>query len=312
MKIDYLYICRLPDTRADSTRNFMNFWRNKWLILFILGLTWGSSFILIKKSLLVFTPYQIGSVRVAISGLILSFLGIPAIRKMDRSTVGWMMLTGALGNFIPMYLFPIAQTHVSSAMAGILDSLVPVFVLVFGFFLFGIRSRTLQWAGVLAGLAGAAALMYFDADRDGPSQPLYGLLIVLATACYAGSALIVNRKLVHVRSLHLSAGVFTVWAIPALVIFLLTQPSSLPDVPGFWQAAGWLTILSVAGTALAMILYFYLIQQTSAVFASSVTYLIPLVSVMWGLLAGEHFTMWYALGGALILAGIYMIQEQKS
>ena len=286
--------------------------KSKWLILSILALTWGSSFILIKKSLEVFTPYQIGSVRVIISGLLLMGIGIPAIRKMDRKTLLWMVFTGALGNFVPMFLFPIAQLKVSSSMAGILDSLVPLFVLILGFSFFRMRSKLIQWIGSLTGFIGAAILMYYSAEDGGGSDLGYSMLIVLATLCYAGSALIVNQKLQHVPSLKLSASVFTVWMFPSIIILFFS--GFFRDFQGTstqLEGLGYLGILSVVGTALAMLLYFRLIQTTSAVFASMVTYLIPVVAVFWGILAGESFNIWYTLGGLLILAGIYMVQEKK-
>lgn len=285
---------------------------NKWIILTVLALTWGSSFILIKKSLEVFTPYQIGSIRVALSGLIFLGIGFPAIRKMDRKTLLWMVLAGALGNFVPMYLFPIAQTKVSSSMAGILDSLVPVFVLLIGFVIFKIRSKPVQWAGTILGFIGAGTLMYFSGSSEGGSHPAYAMLVVLATACYAGSALIINQKLAHVPSLKLSASVFTFWMVPSVIILLFTDLSGiLQNTPEVWKGAGYLGILSVIGTALAILLYFRLIQTVSAVFASMVTYLLPIVAVFWGLLAGENFSIWYALGGILILLGIYMAKDKK-
>lgn len=286
--------------------------RYKWLILSILALTWGSSFILIKKSLEAFSPYQIGSIRVIVSGLLFMAVGIPCMRKMDRKTFGWMALAGALGNFIPMYLFPMAQLKVSSSMAGILDSLVPVFVLIFGFTFFKIHSKIIQWVGAVVGFSGAVILMYFSAGSSGESDVGYSLLIVLATACYAVSALIVNRKLQHVPSFKLSASVFTLWMFPSLVILLFS--GFFREFTGTgpqWEGMGYLSILSIVGTALAMLLYYRLIQTTSAVFASMVTYLLPLVAVFWGLLAGERFNIWYALGGVLILAGIYMVQEKE-
>ena len=290
----------------------MEILKNRWFILSILAVTWGSSFILIKKSLLVFTPYQIGSIRVALSGILLLGIGIPAMRRMDRKTFLWMMLAGAMGNFVPMYLFPLAQTRVSSSMAGILDSLVPVFVLVFGFLFFKIRSRAMQWAGTIIGFAGAGMLMYFSGSSDGGSDPAYAMLIVLATACYGASALIVNRKLSHVPSLQLSASVFSFWMFPSVIFLFFTglarEGVSSQDL---LHGASYLGILSVIGTALAILLYFRLIQTTSAVFASMVTYLLPVVAVFWGILAGETFSTWYALGGMLILLGIYLVQERK-
>lgn len=290
----------------------MHIFRSKWFILSILTLTWGSSFILIKKSLEAFTPYQIGSIRVIVSGLLLMGIGIPAIRKMDKKTIGWMVFAGALGNFVPMFLFPMAQLRVSSSMAGILDTLVPVFVLILGFSFFKMRSKTIQWIGTVVGFIGAAILMYFSADSSGDSDIGYSLLIVLATVCYAASALIVNQKLQHVPSLQLSASVFTVWMFPSIVILLFSGFfREFQATSAQLHGLGYLSILSIVGTALAMLLYFRLIQTTSAVFASMVTYLIPIVAVFWGLLAGESFNIWYVLGGALILSGIYLVQEKN-
>lgn len=285
---------------------------NRWVLLIIIALTWGSSFILIKKSLLAFTPYQIGAFRVAISGLLLAFIGIPAIRKMDKKTLFWVSLTGFFGNFLPMFLFPIAQTRVSSSLAGILDSLVPVFVLVLGFFLFGIKSRGLQFFGALIGFLGAAMLMYFSEASSEESSLGYGMLVVLATACYALAALIIKERLYHVRSMDLSGAVFSIWMIPSLLILLFTGFfSDFEATRQTLESLGFLSILTVMGTAIAIILYYKLIQNTTPVFASTVTYLLPLVAVVWGLLDGEKFTVWYVIGGFLILWGIYLIREKK-
>lgn len=285
---------------------------NKWFLLIIIALTWGSSFILIKKSLLVFTPYEIGAFRVAVSGLILGYIGFPALRKMSKKTLFWVALTGFFGNFLPMYLFPIAQTRVSSSLAGILDSLVPVFVLILGFFLFGIKSKWLQVLGAIVGFAGAAMLMYFSEATSEESKLGYALLVVLATACYAVAALIIKQKLGHVQSIKLSGAVFSVWMVPSLLILIFSGFfTSFEANPKTWEALGYLSILTVIGTAIAMILYYKLIQNTTPVFASTVTYLLPLVAVVWGLLDGEKFSIWHVIGGLLILWGIYLIREKK-
>lgn len=291
----------------------MKFFKNKWSILILLSITWGSSFMLIKKSLEVFSPYQVGAIRVIVSGIIFMWIGFPALKKMDRKTLSWLIVAGALGNFVPMFLFPMAQTKVSSSLAGILDSLVPVFVLIIGFIFFTIRSKTIQWMGTVVGFIGAASLMYFSDTAAGGSDMGYAMLVVLATACYAGAALIINKKLSHVPSLQLSSGIFTVWMFPSVIILLFSGIfREFNTITTHWSGVGYLAVLSVIGTALAMLLYFRLIQITSAVFASMVTYLIPVVAVFWGLLAGESFSVWYALGGVLILAGIYMVQEKHS
>jgi len=286
--------------------------QNKWVLLIILALTWGSSFILIKKSLDVFNPFQIGAIRIGVSGLILMRFGLPALLKMSRNTLLWLGIAGFFGCFFPMFLFPIAQTHVSSSLAGILDSLVPIFVLVLGFLIFGIKSKWLQVIGAITGFIGAAALMWFSETRTEESVVGYALLIVLATASYAFSALLIKHKLQHVPSIQLSTGVFTFWMIPSLVILLVTGFfQDFQSTSETWTALGYLSILTIVGTAIAIVLYYKLIQDTSPVFASTVTYLLPLVAVFWGLLDGEKFTIWYVFGGILILVGIYLIREKK-
>lgn len=288
------------------------FLENRWFLLIVLALTWGSSFILIKKSLLVFSPYEIGAFRVGVSGLILCYIGFPALRKMTRNTLFWMVLAGFFGNFLPMYLFPIAQTRVSSSLAGILDSLVPIFVLILGFFLFGIKTKRLQVFGAVIGFAGAVMLMYFSEATSEESKLGYALLVVLATACYGAAGLIIKEKLQHVPSVKLSSAVFSIWMIPSLaILFFSGFFHDIENNPSTWEALGYLSILTVMGTAIAVMLYYKLIQQTSAVFASTVTYLLPLVAVAWGLLDGEKFSMWYVIGGLLILWGIYLIREKK-
>ncbi|MCG2462324.1 DMT family transporter [Flavobacteriaceae bacterium F89] len=285
---------------------------NRWFLLFVIGLTWGSSFILIKKSLIAFTPYEIGAIRVGVSGLIMAYIGVPALRRIPKNTLGWIVLSGFFGNFLPMFLFPLAQIEVSSSLAGILDSLVPVFVLVLGFVVFGIRTKTIQIVGAIIGFVGAATLMYFSESSTEESQLGYALLVVLATACYALSALIIKQKLQHVPSMQLSGSVFTIWAIPSFLILIFTGFfTNFQSNSETWEALGYLAILTIFGTAIAMILYYKLIQNTSPVFASTVTYLLPVVAVIWGLLDGESFTIWYVVGGLLILAGIYLIREKK-
>lgn len=284
---------------------------DRWFLLIIIALTWGSSFILIKKSLLEFSPFQIGAIRVGVSGLLLLYIGLPVLRKLSKESLFWVILTGFFGNFLPMFLFPLAQTQVSSSLAGILDSLVPVFVLILGFIFFGIKSQRIQVFGALLGFLGAAALMGFSGTNQEESHWAYALLVVLATASYALAALIIKEKLQHVPSMQLSGSVFAIWMIPSFIILFFSGFfSEFHASPAQMEALGYLGILSVIGTAIAMILYYKLIQITSAVFASTVTYLLPIVAVIWGILDGESFSAWHIIGGFMILVGIYLIQEK--
>ena len=285
---------------------------NKWIVLTILALTWGSVFILIKKTLIVFTPYEIGALRMVISGIVLLKFALPALRKMSKETMIWIGITGFFGNFFPTFLFPIAQTQVSSSMAGILDTLVPIFVLVLGFLFFGIKSKLIQIIGAVFGFSGAALLLYFSETNSEETQFMYALLIVLATACYGLSALIVKNRLGHVPSIQLSSAAISLWLIPSLIALTFSGFfTNFEASPQTWEAVGFMMVLGILGTAVSGVLYYKLIYDESPVFASTVTYLLPVVAVAWGLLDGEKFTVWYLLGALLILIGIYLIREPK-
>lgn len=289
------------------------FFTNKWFILCIMAVTWGSSFILIKRSLLEFTPFQIGAFRVGMSGLVLSFIGFPALRKMNMKTIFWVAIAGFFGIFLPMFLFPIAQTHVSSSLAGMINALEPIFVLTLGFVIFRTRSTSIQSLGALIGFGGAALLLYFSEASGAKNNLIFTLLMVLASASYAYSSLIIEKKLKDIPSIEISSGLFCIWMIPSFFILVFS---------GFFtdfrfetdqiKALTHLSILTFVGTAGAMILFYKLIQDTSAIFASTVSYLIPIVAIIWGVLDGERFSVWYVIGGAFILIGIYLIREKKN
>lgn len=286
----------------------MKIWQNKWLILFILMLTWGSSFILIKHSVKAFSPMQVGALRLTIAGLVLVAFGIPNLKLIPKNRMIWVLASGCLGNFIPMFLFPIAQQKVSSAAAGILDSLVPIFVLILGFLCFKIRSSWTQVLGATIGFFGAIILIGYNGE--GQSNDIFhSMLIILATLMYGMSALIISRYLADIPSFRLSSAVFTIWFGPALLILGFSGFfKDFTGSPEQMKGLGYIAILGLFGTAVAMILFYNLIRLTSAVFASSVTYLMPLVAVIWGLLDGEKLTWEHAIGGLLILLGVYLIQ----
>lgn len=296
----------------QSFYSMENIFKNRWFLLIVISLTWGSSFILIKKSLLVFSPYEIGAIRVVGSGLIFAVKGIPTLLKMKRKTLFWVIIAGFFGNFLPMFLFPIAQTQVSSSLAGILDSLIPMFVLAFGFLFFGIKSKWIQVLGAIIGFLGAASLIYFSESNGETSQFSYAMLIVLAGASYGINSLVIKEKLHDLNAIKLTAALYTFWAIPSLVILYATgMIQNFEMQPSYIEPMLYMAFLTVFGTAIAMLLYFKLIQDTSAVFASTSSYLLPIVAVIWGILDGEEFTIWYVFGGILILIGIYLIRDKS-
>lgn len=288
----------------------MKFWTNKWLLLLILTLTWGSSFIMIKQSIKAFHPMQVGALRLTIAGLALVGFGISSFKHIPKRLIKWVIIGGCLGNFVPMFMFPFAQQKVSSSTAGILDSLVPIFILIFGFLLFKIKSSKIQVLGAIIGFAGAFVLIKNGGAKES-SDFLFSLIIVLATIFYGLNGLIIDKYLADLPSFKLSAAVFTVWLGPSLIILGFSGFfSEFTASPEQLKGLGFVSILGLVGTATAMILYYKLIQMTSAIFASTVTYLMPIVAVMWGFLDGEKLTWFHIIGGILILTGVYLIQDK--
>ncbi|MDN6280699.1 MAG: DMT family transporter [Psychroflexus sp.] len=287
--------------------------QNKFLLLLIISITWGSSFILIKKTLPVFDPYQIGAFRAGLSGLLLAFIGFPAMRRMTRKDIFWITLSGLFGNFLVVFIFPFAQREVSSSLAGIINALDPVFTLILGGLLFGIRSKIIQYFGAVIGFGGALVLVYTSGSGSSQSHYFYILLLIVGAALYAISALIVEKKLSHIKSKELASSIYTIWMIPSLIIlgssgfFTEIDYTQTATLESLWA----LVFLTVVSTTLVMFLFFKLVQETSAVFASTISLLTPVVAVLWGVLDGERFTLWYALGGVLILIGVYFIREKK-
>lgn len=290
------------------------FVQNKYFLFIIIAITWGSSFILIKKTLPVFTPYQIGAFRAGFSGLLLSFIGFPALMKMSKKDVFWIALSGLFGNLLVVFIFPIAQQGVSSSLAGIINALDPIFTLILGAVLFGISNKRLQYMGAIIGFLGAAVLVSSSNAENGESHFFYTILLIIGSALYAISALIIEKKLPHLKSTDISTGIYTIWMLPSLVI--LGFSGFFTDIDYSQNetltALGYLVFLTVISTTLVMFLFFKLVQDTSAVFVSMISLLIPVVSVIWGILDNEKFTMWYAIGGLLILISMYLIQEKKS
>ena len=290
------------------------FIQNKYFLLIFIAITWGSSFILIKKILPVFDPYQIGAFRAGLSGLLLLFMGFPALKKMSKRDIFWIALSGLFGNFLVVFIFPIAQQGVSSSLAGIINALDPIFTLVLGAILFGIRNKVIQYAGAIIGFIGAIILVYSSNSGNGENHLYYTVLLVIGSALYAVAALIIEKKLHHIKSTDISTGIYTIWMVPSLLI--LSFSGFFTDIDYSQNetltALGYLVFLTVISTTLVMFLFFKLVQDTSAVFVITISLLLPVVAVIWGVLDKEKFTVWYAIGGLLILISVYLIREKKN
>ncbi len=286
--------------------------RLSWLLLGTLALIWGSSFILMKRGLWddgrpVLSPGQMASARLAIAWAVL----IPAtLRHWPTLRAHWrpLLLAGVLGNGIPALLFATAQTRIDSALSGMLNSLTPLFTLVIGLLLFSTQARMTQLAGVLLGLVGAVGLVVFDPGSGPAGWSLYALLPVAGTMCYGASANVVKHRLYMMPSMATAALALTFVGPVGLAGCIATGlPGTLESDPAAWPALGFVALLALLSSALSLVLWNALLKRTSAVQASAVTYLMPVVAIGWGLLDGERLSPMQVVMIAVVLAGVYLV-----
>ena len=286
----------------------------KWIYLIVLSIIWGSSFILIKKSLLGLTPYQLGALRTIITGIILFAFGYPKLKGIPRSKWKWLCFSGLLGSFFPAFFFAIAETEIDSAVASILNSLVPLNTIILGFAVFKITSTRRQVLGVIIGFIGTAILILKGSELNPNQDYLYAGFVIASTLMYAANVNIIKRYLQDVKPLAIATGNYVFIVMPALVVLLLTDfftsdRLNNPDLP---SSLLFVIILSVFGTALAKVVFNKLVQISTPVFASSVTYIMPIIALLWGVLDGESFSFTQALAALLILVGVYLSHRRKT
>ena len=281
-----------------------------WLILTGLALTWGSSYILMKKALEDFGGVEVAALRISISGLAFAPVLLRYGREVDWRKSGLLFFVGLTGTAIPSFCFAIALTRLNSSLGGVLSSLTPLLTLVVAALFFRQRIERGRSLGILVGLAGAGILFGFQ--PGGLSGDFgFALLVVLATLCYAISSNTVAYRLRHMRSLTISASSFFLVGLLG-VPYLFFGTDFLPMLradPHAWVSLGYVALLALAGTVLASVFFYQLVFLKDAVFASIVSYLIPVVALMWGAIDGETIYPYQLAGLALILAGVYLTKK---
>ncbi|MGI4885951.1 MAG: DMT family transporter [Janthinobacterium lividum] len=289
-----------------------------WGLLLLLATIWGTSFILMKKGLLVFSALELGACRVSVAALLLLPFALRHVGRVEHSRFKWLALSGVVGTLLPAFLFAYAETRLASGLAGVLNALTAVFALLVGALLFGQRLTGARTLGVGLGLLGTVVLMGLGGagaatQATGASNAWYGLYIVAATAGYGLSVNVIKYKLSGLQPLTVTAVLLLLIGGPALAYLLLGTAfvHKLAVVPGAWTALGYIALLATMSTAVAMVLFNKLLQQSTALFASSSTYLIPIVALSLGALDGEAFNLWHAAGMAIILAGVFVIHRAK-
>lgn len=291
-----------------------------WIFLFVLALIWGSSFILMKRGMydeseqVIFSDSQVGALRMAIAGLVMLPFGLMNLRKITHwKQVAYLLLVGTCGNFFPAFLFTFAETKLSSGLAGMLNSFTPFFTLILGFLFFKQKIRLKQVIGLFVAFGGICVLVGVLNNAPLEISMLHVGAILLATLMYATSLNTIKFKLSEFKSLEIASLSFTFLAIPAwIVTWSLDTSSVFKTNEHALNALFYISILSVFGTCLALLLFNQIIALRSPMFASSVTYMIPIVAVILGVLLNrEHFHVSQFLGMIVIVGGVYLVNSKS-
>lgn len=275
-----------------------------WLLFALLSLVWGSSFILIKEGAKQLSGWQIGALRIFAASIVFLPFALFHLRRLPKQKIPLILLTGLLGNLFPAFLFGIAiERRVESSIAGILNSLTPLFVIVIGALFFRVSIRAKKIVGVIIGFIGLLVLSL----TKGPvtaSDIGFTLLILLATVFYGLNVNLVGTYLKHLDPIKMSTVSVGFLAVPTAVVLWFNRMDLSSEAVR--QSAGAVVLLGLLGSAAATIIFYALIKKAGGLFASLVTYAIPAVAMFWGFLAGEQVGLVQIGCLAIILAGVYI------
>lgn len=290
----------------------MNNDHKKWIYLIILAMVWGSSFILIKKSLIGLTPVQLGALRTFIAGIFILSIGFKSLKKIQKHHWKYIVVSSLLGTLFPAFFFAFAITGIDSSVASILNSMTSLNALIVATLFFGVVFKRIQLVGVLIGLVGTTLLILESSSLNPNQNYWYAIFVLVASLGYAFNVNIIKKYLSDISALSITTGHFILLIIPVFLLLVFsgffTSVSFTPEIKTSFM---YLIILSIVGTGLAKIMFNQLIQMSSPVFSTSVAYLIPIVAIIWGFIDGEKVSYLQLLAGVIILTGIYIVNKVK-
>jgi drug/metabolite transporter (DMT)-like permease len=287
----------------------------KWLLFVMLCLIWGSSFELMKLGMYenhdfskpILSPYQVAAIRMLSAGLVMLPFALKALKQLTKDVLWYTVLSGLLGSFFPAFLFCLAETKIGGGVAGSLNALTPIFVIVTGTLFFNITTNTQKIMGVLVAVVGSALLLYANTKGQTIDNFYYSIYVIIATVMYGINVNMVSKRLQGVSSTNIAAIAFASLILPAAVILYFTQYFSLPlGETKYIIANSAAATLGILGTALASILFYILVKKAGGLFASTVTYGIPFVAIGWGLIHAENIGILHFVGLCIILGGVYL------
>ncbi len=222
------------------------------------------------------------------------------------------MLSGLFGYLLPAMVFGAAGSKISSSLSGTLNATTPIFVLLVGWVLFKKHIYKYQFIGIFLGFIGSIILISSGGNISFDFSNPYALLILGATFLYGVNTNILSYHLSSVRPIVISSFSVGFVGIPAFIILLFTDFFSKIILEENRIYLVYYLILGVINSGLAAVLYNYLLKITTPIFASTVTYLIPVVAIVAGLFDGEKISLMHFTGMGIILLSIFILNKKVS
>ena len=283
-----------------------------WFLLILLACIWGSSFILMKKGMFteeqspIFSAAQVGTLRMLLASLVLLPLTVINYRKVkSKKDLFYFSIVGFCGSFIPAFLFTFAETGISSGFAGMMNSFTPIFTIILGFVVFNQRLKAIQLYGAGIGTIGIACLVFSGKQMAMEADWNHLLAIILATFLYGISLNTIKHKLQGYSSSEITSLAFGLLFIPSVACFIFFDTEKVFLInKNAYSAFSYIAVLAIIGTAFATFIFNGILRISSALFASSVTYFIPIVAVFIGIYFNEKITLYQILSMFIILFGV--------
>ena len=290
----------------------MNDYNKKWFYLAILSLIWGSSFILIKKGLVGLNSVQLASLRMIFAASVIYVYSYNSIKKIPKKSWKWIVITAYLGTFFPVYLISYGQTEIESGLASIITTVTPINTLIIGIIFFSLTFSIKQLLGLFIGLVGAVLLLYEASETNLNSNIYFSFFIYLTTVGYAASVNLIKKYLTNIPPEAVTAGIFLSISPPAIIVLYFSDFTDLNfQDPLILKSIFFVLVLGVFGSAIAQTLFNKFVKISSPIFASAVTYTMPVVAIFWALIDGEILSIMQFFATAIILIGVYLVNKRK-
>lgn len=289
----------------------MNNYNKKWGLLIVLSIIWGSSFILIKKGLDQLSPIHLGSLRIIFTSLVIFVFSYKSLITIKKEKWKWIIITAYVGTFFPVYLVGFGQTELDSGLASILTTLTPISTLVVGIFFFNLFFTKKQIVGLSIGLIGTFMLLY-EGSLNSETNIFFAIFIVITTIGYGASVNLIKTHLTDIPPTAVTAGIFLSILPPAVLILIFSDFSSLNFSNNqVISSILYILVLAIFSSAIAQTLFNVFVKIASPLFASSVTYTMPVVAILWAVLDGEELTLIQYFASVIILFGVYLVNQKE-